>query len=85
MAAMGYAKFDQMIGQMQMLDQRRVVEHWKAKGLDFSKLFYKPDAPKGVAIYHREKQDHKIHNILDRKINRGGAGGPRSRCAGSHG
>jgi len=68
MAAMGYAKFDQMVGQMQMLDQRRVVEHWKAKGLDFSKLFYKPDAPKGVAIYHREKQDHKIHKILDRKL-----------------
>src|SRR5215470_6518242 len=68
MAAMGYAKFDAMVGQMQMLDQRRVVEHWKAKGLDFSKLFYKPDAPKGVAIYHREKQDHKIAKILDRKL-----------------
>jgi glutamate synthase (NADPH) large chain len=68
MAAMGYAKFDQMIGQMQMLDQQRVIEHWKAKGLDFSRLFYKPDAPKGVAIYHREKQDHKIKDILDRKL-----------------
>ena len=40
-----------MIGQMQMLDQRAVVAHWKAKGLDFSKLFTKPLAPEGVAIY----------------------------------
>ena len=46
MAAMGYRTFDEMIGQMQMLDQRKVIEHWKAKGLDFSKLFTKPIAPK---------------------------------------
>src|SRR5438132_1441088 len=57
-----------MIGQMQMLDKRQVVEHWKAKGLDFSRLFFKPDAPPGVAIYNCEAQDHKIHTILDRKL-----------------
>ena len=37
MAEMGYRTFDEMIGQMQMLDQRRLIEHWKAKGLDFSR------------------------------------------------
>src|SRR5262244_879409 len=68
MAELGYRTFDEMIGQMQMLDKRQVVEHWKAKGLDFSKLFFKPDAPPGVAIYNREPQDHKIHTILDRKL-----------------
>jgi glutamate synthase (NADPH) large chain len=57
-----------MIGQMQMLDQRRLVEHWKAKGLDFSKLFTKPKAEKGTAIFNCEEQDHKIHDILDRKL-----------------
>ena len=68
MAAMGFRTFDEMIGQMQMLDKRQVVEHWKAKGLDFSRLFHKPDAPAGVAIYHCEPQDHQIHDILDRKL-----------------
>jgi glutamate synthase domain-containing protein 2/glutamate synthase domain-containing protein 1/glutamate synthase domain-containing protein 3 len=68
MAAMGYRTFDEMIGQMQMLDQERVIEHWKAKGLDFSRLFTKPIAPDGVAIYHCEPQDHKIHDILDRAL-----------------
>jgi len=68
MAAMGYCSFDEMIGQMQMLDQRALVSHWKAKGLDFSKLFTKPAAPDGVAIHHCEAQDHKIHDILDRKL-----------------
>ncbi len=68
MATMGYRTFDEMIGQMQMLDQRKVIEHWKAKGLDFSKLFTKPVAPDGVGIYRSERQDHKIHDILDRKL-----------------
>jgi len=68
MAELGYRTFDEMIGQMQMLDKRQVVEHWKAKGLDFSRLFFKPDAPPGVAIYNCEAQDHKIHTILDRKL-----------------
>jgi glutamate synthase (NADPH/NADH) large chain len=68
MAAMGYRTFDEMIGQVQMLDQHAAVEHWKAKGLDFSKLFTKPAAPDGVGIYKAEEQDHQIHDILDRKL-----------------
>jgi glutamate synthase (NADPH/NADH) large chain len=68
MAEMGYRNFAEMIGQMQMLDKRQVVEHWKAKGLDFSKLFHKPHAPAGVNIYNCEPQDHKIHGILDRRL-----------------
>jgi glutamate synthase (NADPH/NADH) large chain len=68
MAELGYRRFDEMIGQMQMLDQRRLVEHWKAKGLDFSKLFTKPKAQKGTAIFNCEEQDHKIKTILDRKL-----------------
>ena len=68
MAELGFRTFDEMIGQMQMLDQRALVEHWKAKGLDFSKLFTKPKADKGTAIYNCEPQDHKIHDILDRKL-----------------
>src|SRR5271165_2771967 len=68
MAAMGFRTFAEMVGQMQMLDQRQVVEHWKAKGLDFSRLFFKPQAPAGVSIHHCEAQDHKIHKILDRAL-----------------
>jgi glutamate synthase (NADPH/NADH) large chain len=57
-----------MVGQMQMLDRRKLIEHWKAKGLDFSKLFTKPQAAKGTAIFKSEAQDHKIDKILDRKL-----------------
>jgi glutamate synthase (NADPH) large chain len=68
MAELGYRTFDEMVGQMQMLDKVKVVEHWKAKGLDFSRLFHKPEAPAGVAIFNCETQDHKIHDILDREL-----------------
>jgi glutamate synthase (NADPH) large chain len=68
MAEMGFRTFDEMIGQMQMLDRRQVIEHWKAKGLDFSKLFFKPQAGRGVSIYCNEAQDHKIQDILDRRL-----------------
>jgi glutamate synthase (NADPH/NADH) large chain len=68
MAAMGFRTFDEMIGQMQMLDKRQVVRHWKAKGLDFSKLFFKPQAGPGVSIHRCEPQDHKIRDILDRRL-----------------
>jgi len=68
MAAMGFRTFNQMIGQMQMLDTRRVVDHWKAHGLDFSRLFHKPEAPAGVAIVRCEEQDHELDGILDRKL-----------------
>ncbi len=68
MAELGYRTFDEMIGQMQMFDQRKLVAHGKASGLDFSKLFMKPDVPASVKIFNCERQDHKIHDILDRKL-----------------
>jgi glutamate synthase (NADPH) large chain len=68
MAYLGYRRFDDMIGQIQMLDQQRVIDHWKANGLDFSRLFYKPEAPHGVKIHKCEAQDHKINDILDRQL-----------------
>ena len=68
MAAMGYRRFADMVGQMQMLDKSAAVSHWKAKGLDFGRLFHKPDAPAGVAIHNSEKQDHPIADVLDRRL-----------------
>src|SRR2546423_4213494 len=68
MAELGYRKFDEMIGQIQMLDKRKLVEHWKAKGLDFSRLFTKPEVPDSVGLYHSEQQDHHLDRILDRTL-----------------
>jgi len=68
MAELGYRTFNEMIGQMHMFDQNRLIAQGKAAGLDFSKLFMKPDVPKSVATYNSERQNHKIDDILDRKL-----------------
>ena len=65
MAQLGFRTFSEMIGQSNQLDKDRAIEHWKARGLDFTKLFHKPDAPKGVAISNTERQDHGLDKVLD--------------------
>ncbi len=68
MASLGYRTFDEMVGQTQMLDQTHLVAHWKAKGLDFSKLFFKQPALPGQKTHHAEAQDHHLEAVLDRKL-----------------
>ncbi|MGB8276322.1 MAG: glutamate synthase large subunit [Methylovirgula sp.] len=68
MAALGYRSFNEMIGQMQMLDKQKFVDHWKAKGLDFSKLFHKPAAADPEALFRSTRQDHRLANVLDRQL-----------------
>jgi glutamate synthase (NADPH/NADH) large chain len=67
MAALGYRSFDEMIGQTQMLDKQRALNHWKAQGLDFAKLFHKP-AGEGGAIRHSQRQDHGLDKVLDNSL-----------------
>jgi glutamate synthase (NADPH/NADH) large chain len=68
MAALGYRSFNEMVGQVQMLDQSALVSHWKAKGLDFSKLFVRQPEHPGQKIYHSEAQDHHLEKVLDRDL-----------------
>ncbi len=68
MAELGFRTFDEMVGQMQMLDRAAVVDHWKAKGLDFSRLFHKPQVPASVGIFHSETQDHGLDKVLDQTL-----------------
>jgi len=68
MASLGYRTFQEMVGQSQMLDQSTLVAHWKAKGLDFSKLFFKQKALPGQKIYHAEAQNHHLDSVLDRTL-----------------
>jgi len=68
MAEMGFATVDEMVGQIGVLDQNKVIEHWKAHGLDFSRLFHKPVVTGEVGIFHSETQNHHLEDILDRKL-----------------
>lgn len=68
MAALGFATMDEMIGQLSVLDRDRAIDHWKARGLDFSKLFFDPEMGEDVPIYHCESQVHHIDDVLDREF-----------------
>ncbi len=68
MAQLGYRHFNEMVGQMQMLDRDQAIAHWKAKGLDFSRMFHKPDPVFKDTIYHSGIQDHGLDHVLDRAL-----------------
>ena len=68
MAQLGIRKFDELIGRSELLDTRQGVEHWKAQGLDFSRLFAQPAVAADVARFHVEKQDHLLDKALDVKL-----------------
>lgn len=68
MAQLGIRKFDELIGRTELLDTRKGLEHWKAQGLDFSRLFAQPVVPAEVARFHVEKQDHLLDKSLDVKL-----------------
>src|SRR5512143_2096537 len=68
MAQMGIRKFEDLIGRADLLDTRHGIEHWKAKGLDFSRVFHLPDMPAEVARHHCESQDHGLAGALDHQL-----------------
>jgi glutamate synthase (NADPH/NADH) large chain len=73
MAKLGVRKFNDLIGRSDLLDMRAGVEHWKARGLDFSKVFYQPPVPPSVARYKCETQDHGLARALDHQLIADGA------------
>ena len=65
MAQLGIAKFDELIGRADLLDTKKGIDHWKARGLDFSRIFHLPEMPAEVARLHVESQDHGLDKELD--------------------
>ena len=68
MAELGIRKFNDLIGRADLLDTKKGVEHWKAKGLDFTKVFFQPQVPAEVARLHCESQDHGLDRALDHRL-----------------
>ncbi|MDP4608230.1 MAG: glutamate synthase-related protein, partial [Burkholderiaceae bacterium] len=68
MAQLGIRTFDELIGRADLLDTRPGIEHWKAKGLDFSRLFHMPNVPADVPRLHADVQDHGLDKALDMRL-----------------
>jgi glutamate synthase domain-containing protein 2/glutamate synthase domain-containing protein 1/glutamate synthase domain-containing protein 3 len=65
MAQLGIRSIDQLIGRADLLDMRKGLAHWKAKGLDFGRVFHQPKLGPEVARYQVEEQDHRLDKALD--------------------
>ncbi len=68
MAQLGIRTFDDLIGRVDLLDKSKAISHWKAKGLNFSKIFYQPEVPSFVPRHQVEEQDHGLEKALDHKL-----------------
>jgi NAD(P)H-dependent glutamate synthase small subunit len=68
MAKLGFKTLGEMIGRVDKLDMRDAHSHWKAKGLDLSKILHQVLPPPGVAIYNSERQKHMVDQALDNEL-----------------
>ncbi len=68
MAQLGVRSVNELIGRTELLDTRKGIEHWKAKGLDFSRIFAMPRMPAEVARFHNEAQSHGLEKALDNRL-----------------
>ncbi|MGB4115346.1 MAG: glutamate synthase-related protein [Polaromonas sp.] len=68
MAQLGVRTFDELIGRADLLDTQKGIEHWKATGLDFARLFYQPNVPADVPRLHTSVQEHGLEKSLDVRL-----------------
>jgi glutamate synthase (ferredoxin) len=65
MAKLGFRSIVEMVGRVDVLEPRKAVDHWKAKGFDFSNILYQPDVGPEVGRYCQIEQDHGLDKSLD--------------------
>ncbi len=68
MAELGFRTIDEMIGRTDLIEMNEAISHWKASGIDISKILYKPEVDESIATKCVQAQDHGIDKILDRKL-----------------
>ncbi|HJU54403.1 MAG TPA: glutamate synthase large subunit [Pyrinomonadaceae bacterium] len=66
MAELGFRTLNEMVGRTECIEMTAAVEHWKARGLDFSPILYRPDVPETFGRYCRMEQEHGLEKTLDR-------------------
>lgn len=65
MAKLGFRTINEMVGRSNRLEMKHAIDHWKARGLDYSKILYRPKVGPEVGTYRQMKQDHLLDRALD--------------------
>ena len=67
MAKLGFRTINEMVGRTDILEPKKAIDHWKARGLDFSNILYQPKVADNVGRYRQIEQDHGLKDALDNK------------------
>ncbi len=68
MAQLGFRTLNEMIGRTDVLEPKKAIAHWKAKGIDLSKILYQPEVGPEVGRYCQIPQDHGLEKSLDMTV-----------------
>jgi glutamate synthase (NADPH/NADH) large chain len=68
MASLGVRRLEEMIGRPELLDPRSALHHWKARGVDLSRLFHVPHTDPRAARWNSERQMHGLDRVYDRGL-----------------
>ena len=68
MAQLGCRTMNEMVGRTDLLEPKKAVDHWKAKGIDLSKILYQPEVGPEVGRYCQISQDHGLEKSLDMTV-----------------
>jgi len=66
MASLGFRRLEEMVGRSDCLEMKPALDHWKARGLDFSAIFHRPDVGPEVGRYGQIPQEHGLEESLDK-------------------
>jgi glutamate synthase (ferredoxin) len=68
MAQLGFRTVDEMVGQSQKINMEDAIKNYKTKGINLSKILYKPNVPENTPLKNITTQDHNLENVIDFKI-----------------
>jgi glutamate synthase (ferredoxin) len=68
MANLGFRTIDEMVGKSEKLDTKDALNYYKIKGIDLSKILYKPNVDENTPLRNTKKQNHNLKNVIDFKI-----------------
>jgi glutamate synthase (NADPH/NADH) large chain len=68
MAEMGFTTIAEMIGRVDRIDMKKAIDHWKADGVDLSRLLHQVPLPAGTPLHQQIEQDHGLAAALDNEL-----------------
>lgn len=68
MAELGFRTLNEMVGRTDVLESKQAIDHWKAKGIDLSKILYQPEVGPEIGRYCQIPQDHGLEQSLDMTV-----------------